>query len=57
MAIKCFSIRIDDELLEKVRSIAKREIRSVNRQLLMMIQDGIRSYEESQKNISTEHLC
>ena len=46
MAMKQFSIRIDEELLNKIRAIAKKEIRSVNRQILILIKTGMKFYEE-----------
>ena len=46
MAMKQFSIRLEEELLHKIRIIAKREIRSVNRQILLLIKEGIKSYEK-----------
>ena len=48
MAYKNFSIRIEEEMLNKLRNIAHREVRSVNRQIMIMIREGIRSYEEKQ---------
>lgn len=54
MPIKSLSIRIDEELLKKLRVIAKFEGRSVNRQLISLIRNNIRIYEEIYGEIRTE---
>ncbi len=46
MTKKQFSIRIDEILLQKLRIIAKHEIRSVNQQIIIFIKSGLKSYEE-----------
>lgn len=45
MAVKQFTIRMEEGLLEKIRIISKKEIRSVNRQIVVLIKEGIKSYE------------
>ena len=47
MAIKQFSIRLEEELLHKIRVIANKEIRSVNRQIIVLIKEGIKSYNKT----------
>ena len=44
-----FSLRIDKEAYETVRSIAKDEDRSINTQLMRFIRAGISSYQPSQQ--------
>ena len=46
MAIKSLSIRIDEEMLNKLRVVADYEGRSSNSQILILIRDCIESYEE-----------
>ncbi len=45
MAVKNVSIRIEEEMLEKLGFIAKYEGRSVNSHVLVMIRDCIKRYE------------
>ena len=46
MATKSFSIRIDDEMLNKLHVVADYEGRSANSQVLILIRDCIERYEE-----------
>jgi len=46
MAIKSVSIRIEEEMLEKIGYIADYEGRSVNSHVLVLIRDCIRSFEQ-----------
>lgn len=46
MAIKSLSIRIDEELLNKLHFIADYEGRSANSQILILIRDAVEKYEE-----------
>ena len=46
MAIKSLSIRIDDEMLDKLHCVADYEGRSANSQILILIRDCIEQYEE-----------
>ena len=48
MAIKSLSIRIDDELLNKLHIVADYEGRSANSQILILIRECVRKYEEKQ---------
>ncbi len=45
MAIKSLSIRIDEEMLDKIHVIADYEGRSANSQILILIRDCIEQYE------------
>ena len=45
MAKKSLSIRIDDEMLDKLHVVADYEGRSANSQILILIRDCIKAYE------------
>ncbi len=45
MAIKSLSIRIDEEMLNKLHVVADYEGRSANSQILILIRDAIEAYE------------
>ena len=53
MAIKSLSIRIDEEMLDKLHYIADYEGRSANSQVLILIRDCIEKYEEKHGPIGT----
>lgn len=46
MAIKSVSIRIEEEMLDKLSYIADYEGRSVNSQVLVLIRQSIKSFED-----------
>lgn len=46
MAIKSVSIRIEEEMLEKIGFVADYEGRSVNSHILVLIRENIKSFEE-----------
>lgn len=46
MAIKSVSIRIEEEMLDKLGFVADYEGRSVNSHILVLIRDSIRMFEE-----------
>ncbi len=46
MAIKSVSIRIEEEMLNKLAHIADYEGRSVNSQVLVLIRENIKAFEE-----------
>lgn len=46
MAIKSLSIRIDEEMLNKLHVVSDYEGRSANSQILILIRDCIAQYEE-----------
>ena len=45
MALKSLSIRIDDELLDKLHAVADYEGRSANGQILVLVRRSIEAYE------------
>ncbi len=52
MAIKSVSIRIEEEMLEKIGFVADYEGRSVNSHILVLIRDNIRAFEQVHGSIS-----
>ena len=54
MAIKSFSIRIDEMLLHKLHIVADYEGRSANSQILILIRDAIEKYEEKHGKIEID---
>ena len=53
MAIKSLSIRIDDEMLNKLHVVADYEGRSANGQILILIRDCIERYEKEHGKIGS----
>ncbi len=51
MATKSVSIRIEEEMLQKIGYIADYEGRSVNSQVLVLIRQNIRAFEEQHGKI------
>ena len=51
MAIKSVSIRIEEEMLEKIGFIADYEGRSVNSHILVLIRENIKSFEQEHGKI------
>ena len=51
MAVKSVSIRIEEEMLQKLGYIADYEGRSVNSHILVLIRESIRSFEEQHGKI------
>ena len=51
MAIKSVSIRIEEEMLDKLHVVADYEGRSANSQVLILIRDCIEKYEEKHGKI------
>lgn len=51
MAIKSVSIRIEEEMLNKIAYIADYEGRSVNSQVLVLIREHIKAFEEANGTI------
>ncbi len=54
MSIKSVSIRIEEEMLDKLGYIAEYEGRSVNSQVLVLIRDSIKAFEEKNGKIGGE---
>jgi len=55
MAIKSLSIRIDEEMLNKLHAVANYEGRSANSQILILIRDCIEAYEAKHGKIEIEN--
>ncbi len=53
MAIKSLSIRIDDEMLDKLHYVADYEARSANSQIIYLIRDCIEQFEAKHGEIET----
>ena len=51
MAIKSVSIRIEEEMLEKIGYVADYEGRSVNSHILVLIRENIRCFEQANGRI------
>jgi hypothetical protein len=51
MAIKSVSIRIEEEMLEKIGHIADYEGRSVNSHILVLIRENIQAFEQTHGRI------
>lgn len=51
MAIKSVSIRIEQEMLDKIGFVADYEGRSVNSHILVLIRENIKKYEEENGKI------
>ena len=51
MSIKSLSIRIDEEMLNKLHVVADYEGRSANSQVLILIRDEIERYEQKHGKI------
>ncbi len=54
MAIKSVSIRIEQEMLDKIAYVADYEGRSVNSHVLVLIRESIRRFEEEHGPIAGE---
>lgn len=57
MATKSLSIRIEEEMLDKLHVVADYEGRSANSQILILIRDCIESYESRHGEIKTGKRC
>ena len=54
MAIKSLSIRIESEILDRLHVVADYEGRSVNSQVLILIQECIEKYEREHGKIGKD---
>ena len=54
MAVKSVSIRIEEEMLEKLSYIADYEGRSANSHILVLIRDDIKAFEKEHGPIENE---
>ena len=51
MAVKSVSIRIEEEMLEKIGYVADFEGRSINSHILVLIRESIKSFENTHGKI------
>lgn len=51
MAIKSYSIRIDEELLHKLHIVASYELRSANSEIIVLIREAIERFEKEHGKI------
>ena len=56
MGMKRFSLRLEEGILLQIHYIAEYGGRSINRQIVWLIQQNIRSFEKSHEPISKEDL-
>ncbi|MGN0541847.1 MAG: Arc family DNA-binding protein [Acutalibacteraceae bacterium] len=54
MAVKSLSIRIDEEMLNKLHVVADYEGRSANSQILILIRNSIEEYESKHGKIGSK---
>ena len=54
MAVKSVSIRIEEEMLQKIAYVADYEGRSVNSHILVLVRESIRKFEEANGAITQE---
>ena len=54
MAVKNVSIRIEEEMLEKIGFVANYEGRSVNSHILVLIRENIKAFEAAHGKIEGE---
>ena len=54
MAVKSVSIRIEEEMLQKIGYVADYEGRSINSHILVLIRENIRAFEASHGAIGDE---
>ncbi len=55
MAIKSLSIRIDENMLNKLHVVADYEGRSANSEILVLIREAIEKYEEKHGKIEIDN--
>ena len=51
MAVKSVSIRIEEEMLQKIGFVADYEGRSVNSHILVLVRESIKAFEEEHGSI------
>ena len=52
MAVKSVSIRIEQEMLQKITYVAEYEGRSINSHILVLIRNSVKEFEEKNGKIS-----
>lgn len=53
---KTYPLRIDNELMEKIRTIANTEDRTINKQIERMLKESVEQYENKHGNIKISML-
>lgn len=54
MAVKSVSIRIEEEMLQKIAYVAEYEGRSINSHILVLIRNSVKSFEDDNGKIEFE---
>ncbi len=54
MAVKSVSIRIEEEMLQKIAYVADYEGRSINSHILVLIRNSVKKFEEDNGKIELE---
>ena len=54
MAVRSLTIRIDSEMLDKLHIVADYEGRSANSQILILIRDCVKKYEDEHGEIAVK---
>ena len=54
MAVRSLTIRIDSEMLDKLHVVADYERRSANSQILILIRDCVKKYEDEHGEIAVK---
>ena len=54
MAVKSVSIRIEEEMLQKIAYVADYEGRSINSHILVLIRESIKQFEDDNGKIELE---
>lgn len=54
MAVKSVSIRIEEEMLQKIAYVADYEGRSINSHILVLIRNSVKQFEEDNGKIELE---
>ena len=52
MSVKSVSIRIEEEMLQKIAYVADYEGRSVNSHILVLVRDSVKKFEEDNGKIT-----
>lgn len=53
---KAYSLRIDNDLMEKIRTIAEREDRAINKQIERMLRTEVEDYEKDHGAINVKNI-
>lgn len=55
MTVKSVSIRIEEEMLQKIAYVADYEGRSINNQILALVRNSVKKFEEDNGKIMIGH--